>query len=485
LSECFLLPIDIALKGLRGYLRYVDDVRLFGESEDEVRADLIALERHCRERGLIPQVGKFSIRRAHSVDAAMGMLPSFTDPHHEDGGPGLSPLDAKAALLPALGGSPLRVSDKTRLRYVLYRAAPDSEILRRVLLLVPRHPEHTDAFFFYLSTFPYRVPIERLCLRLVDQSPYQFVRGEAWKLLAAYLSLRESLRLGDVSALENQATAIAIKRTPENVAELIGACHFLCAIEAITGKRTSRWLRAQSPLVQALSARSLPSGAMVQGGVAVRYLLSPAQEPGLSLIAALQERRIGPSELGVEDTQLAMPVLTALQVLGVVSGPRRRSDPISAILASRYGVPPEARLWRAALGADYGHGLSMLKMADAAFDVGRSQWLQYQNSFNHAIFLALQRQLQFLGGPGTCTTVDRNGKGVHFGVMLAAAGPFSKAHPTIGMCFRAMNARRNELPGSHPYDKLGKRTRHLTARERNAFVSQLRTSYPALIVLLR
>ena len=48
LAECFLLPIDLALQKRRGYVRYVDDVRLFGATEDEVRADLIELERHCR-----------------------------------------------------------------------------------------------------------------------------------------------------------------------------------------------------------------------------------------------------------------------------------------------------------------------------------------------------------------------------------------------------------------------------------------------------
>ena len=87
LAEYFLLPVDEALHSARGYLRYVDDVRLFGQTEDEVRTELIALERHCRGRGLIPQVGKFAIRRVRSVDAALGMLPSVADPHHEDDDP--------------------------------------------------------------------------------------------------------------------------------------------------------------------------------------------------------------------------------------------------------------------------------------------------------------------------------------------------------------------------------------------------------------
>ena len=178
LAECFLLPIDLALQTLRGYTRYVDDVRLFGATEDDVRADLIELERHCRERGLIPQTGKFAIKRAQSEQAAMGMLPSIVDPQHE--GAGIEKMDkkqARSAFLSAIGGKPYRVTDKTRLRFVLYRADPDTGLLKLVLRLIPRHPEHADAFFAYLGIFGYRKPIERLCLDLVQNSPYPYVRG--------------------------------------------------------------------------------------------------------------------------------------------------------------------------------------------------------------------------------------------------------------------------------------------------------------------
>ena len=37
LAECFLLPIDLVLQKHRGYMRYVDDVRLLGATENEVR----------------------------------------------------------------------------------------------------------------------------------------------------------------------------------------------------------------------------------------------------------------------------------------------------------------------------------------------------------------------------------------------------------------------------------------------------------------
>src|SRR5437867_8334998 len=74
LAECFLLPVDFALRKIPGYTRYVDDVRFFGHTENEVRSAVIELERRCRERGLIPQSGKFAIKKAQSVQEALGML---------------------------------------------------------------------------------------------------------------------------------------------------------------------------------------------------------------------------------------------------------------------------------------------------------------------------------------------------------------------------------------------------------------------------
>jgi len=236
LSECFLLPIDIALRSRKGYVRYVDDVRLFGSTEDEVRAALITLERHCRERGLIPQIGKFAIKRATSVDDAMGMLPSISDPQHtETGDERLDKARSRRLMNSAIDGKPSRVVDKTRLRYVLYRAEPDPDILRIVLRLIPHHPEHADAFFAYVGRFGYRKTIERTCLDLVDKNPYAYVRGEAWHVLAKCCRVPGSSAATRIRRLTDHAIQIAKSRNLGILSETWGACHFLCASEDITG----------------------------------------------------------------------------------------------------------------------------------------------------------------------------------------------------------------------------------------------------------
>jgi hypothetical protein len=485
LAECFLLPIDLVLQKRRGYTRYVDDVRLFGATEDEVRADLIELERHCRERGLIPQTGKFAIKRAQNFQEAMGMLPSISDPQHE--GAGSEKMDkrqARRAFFSAIGGKPYRVTDKTRLRFVLYRAEPDGDLLKLVLRLISHHPEHADAFFAYLGRFGYRKPVERLCLDLVANNPYHYVRGEAWHVLARYSREPRSMTAADPRVLTDRAVNIAKDMSRENFVERWGACHFLCVSEEVTSRHRSRWLKYQAPLLQSLLAPVLPDGAFAKGEVVETFLRRSSPEPGLSVCSALHKRGLTPSTFGLTTAQLPTQVANTLRELGVISAPGATLDPIAEILESRYGVP-RGKSWHTLLAAEYVHALGLLKQAEAAFAGGRSFWLACQNSFNQTVFLALQRHLAVTGHPASCTTIDRTGQLVDFGATLNANGPFSKNCPIIGDCFRDMNARRNHLPVSHPYEKrTAAQSRHLRAQERNKFVARLRTAYRDFVALM-
>ena len=485
LAECFLLPIDLALQKLRGYTRYVDDVRLLGASEDDVRADLIKLERHCRERGLIPQTGKFAIKRAHNVEEAIGMLPSISDPQHE--GAEIEKIDktqARSAVLSAIGGKPYRVTDKTRLRFVLYRAEPDTVLLKLVLRLIPRHPEHADTFFHYLGQFRYRKPIERLCLDLIKYNPYSYVRGEAWHVLARYNRNARSMTAAGRPALIDLAVNIARGKSPEHFVEKWGACHFLCVSEEVASGHQSRWLEYQEPLLQALLAPALPNGAFQRGEVVERFLRRTSPEPGLSVCSAMHERGLTPAMFGVTAARLPSQVRNTLRELGLISSPSPRVDPIAEILNARFSVPT-GKSWRTLLAGEYSHALGMLKQAEAAFAGERSLWLACQNSFNQTVFLALQRHLAATGHAAACTTVNWRGQLVDFGVTLDANGPFSRSCPTIGNCFRDMNTRRNHLPVSHPYQKdTAAQSQHLKAQERNQFVSRLRTAYTDFVALM-
>ncbi len=156
---------------------------------------------------------------------------------------------------------------------------------------------------------------------------------------------------------------------------------------------------------------------------------------------------------------------------------------MAEILHKRYGVP-NAPVWRGLLSGEYLHALQQLTQAETLYAMGRSQWLNYQNSFNNAIFLALQAHLNGLALPGACTTTDRTGKLIKFGVLLDAGHPFALSHPLIAGALRAANDRRNKLPSSHPYDeKTSVRNRALGRREQDTVVGRLTLAYAEVVKL--
>ena len=257
-----------------------------------------------------------------------------------------------------------------------------------------------------------------------------------------------------------------------------GALHFLCVSEKIGGRRYSRFLKYQTPILQSLVAPALPRAAFQSDGVAASFLARSSIEPGLSICPKLHELDIEPRRFGLNATELPSQVQNTLRELGIIASTGGPVDPIAEILERRYGLAGN-KSWQALLGSDYVHALGLLKQAEAAFGSGMSFWLACQNSFNHAIFIAVQRHLNATGHPGTCTVVGRNGQLVDFGVMLDPSGPFARQCPDVANCFRDMNTRRNHLPVSHPYEKKTRlQTRHLKAQERNKFVARLRTAYP-------
>jgi hypothetical protein len=133
----------------------------------------------------------------------------------------------------------------------------------------------------------------------------------------------------------------------------------------------------------------------------------------------------------------------------------------------------------------YAYAAGLLAQADAVFFSGASQWLSLQNSFNQTIFLTLQDCLRRAGDPAAVRTVNRHGELIDFGVTLDQKNAFSTAHPVIADAFRAVNDRRNKLPGSHPYEKRSaSRNQYLKAQERNRFVNLLAKAYAQIVELV-
>ena len=475
LAECFLLPIDEALaREGYPYVRYVDDIRVFGANETAVRKAAIRLEILCRNRGLIPQGKKFGIYRARSLGDAMGGLPSIPPPGEEEAERFLLPAGkAIREFQKALKGKPHRIVDNSRARYVLYRAEPSSRLLAYVLRMLPRHPEHIDAFVHYLAHYEKSKPIIRACTECLLSTPYEYVQGAMWHILARMLAKEQ------MKDFIQEAITI-VKSRDACVALKWGALHFLCIADAAGHGKYANFLRYQEPLLQALLASVIPERCYRGDAIIKGILKRTAFEPGIMLAEEFVRRGMDHHTFVPNEKDLVSQVRNIFRAVGLIKRVGGPVDPIGEIIACRYIVRVWTG-WRPLLGRDYMHAQQILCQAEPVFDSGRSVWLSHQNSFNDAVFVAMQRHLNSRGLAGAMRIMGRDGKRVSFGVLLAAGAQFDKAFPVIADAFRTVNSRRNSVPASHPYESSGTRTRFLTKKERNQLVAKLRKGYQEII----
>jgi len=477
LAEAFFLPIDIQLqKASFRYIRYVDDIRLFGRSENEVREAAIRLEQECRHRGLIPQSSKFDIRELKSASEAMGSLPSIapTDGRGKDE-QSMATIEARKILKSAIGGKPQKVIDKTRFRYVMYRAPEDTEILNLVLRLLPRHPEHIDAFVAYFTNYDNKTRIAKVALSYLETGvPYSYVRGELWHMVARLAGLGEMQRGLPMARKDARYRS-------QCVALSWGVMHFLmkCEVEGLI--RDRRRLAQEHPICRSLLAPIFTDREFLPGGHAVTLLKGTLMEQ-LAGARELQKRNVTLGSLGLRQRDLSHTCSSTLKSLGVIRRQHRRRtrDWVGESLASLYGCN-RTSIWRELLGTEYEHALQFLIEAKARFPGAYSEWLGLQDSFSDIVIRQLFEFLRQKGLDGYSSSTNKNGDLVNYGVLIGKTSKFGTRYPAIAKSLRAAHDRRNKLPGSHPYDKKGgSKNKWLTKKERDKLVPEVKNAIDAI-----
>ncbi len=482
LAEVFLLPLDEAMKrtGIP-YIRYVDDIRVLAKSEEEARRAAIVLEIECRRWSLIPQGSKFKVSHARTIAEALGTLPSIAESTGRDVDEGeLDDASAVSILRDAIKGRPPRVVDKSRLRYVLYRAGASPSVLQRTIDLLPRHPEHIDAFAAYLQNYSKSRPVERLVWSMLGSGVlYDYVEAELWMIAA---------RMGSAQTLAGllQRAQLQARRRPLSFSMRRALLTFFVSCRNVgvyTNGMTIKRLRAQTPYIQSLIVPHFVSGDFKAGGIASE--LVKAALPGMVLAGQMVDRSITVEELGVQVAELEPEVRNVFHGLGLIEGPKQpRFDQVGDVLRIRYGIP-YWKGWRGLLASNYQHALQVLLTAENKFLPDSSGWLSSQNSFNDAVFRALQAYLQSKGLPGAMTMLDPKGKLHPFGRLLDKDTAFSRAFPTMSASLRAGNDRRNSIPDSHPFEfKSGKRTKRLRVRERDELKAKFTSAYGEIVTFV-
>jgi len=471
LAECIMLPIDEIMHNSYVYLRYVDDIKILGQSELEVRKALVNLDILCRERGLIPNSEKTTITYIDDEDRMVQNITPIILYQGISDQKQLPKDDAEKEISRAITRNEdgIEITDKSRLRYVLFRSEQSEKILKLVIDLWDHVPYQIDAFVSFLENYERVDKIIGLCIKDINSSPYDFVRGEAWKILARMCNINECKQL--------TSWAINEVRAKKSSAARIGAYIFLLRCEELGLGAFSKWmLYEDSALIQAISLQHLFIDDKKGIEITAKALQRRIPDPSLSLLTPIVKAQIDISRFGIRSEDLLQVTRNVYFKAGIIRDGRKiRIDVIGNRLSSRYKIQKWNK-WRLLFGSEYEHIYSLLVFAESYYKGYRSAWLGQQDAFNDALFRAFQKFLISKSAPGAIPTTNKNGL-IDYGQLINDI-TFTNAYPLLSFHLSAVHSRRSKLPSSHPYEKrTGKKAIPLKRNEQRIMVAHLSAAY--------
>lgn len=469
LAETHMLPIDKRLgkKNVK-YVRYGDDIRIFGKSRIEVLQGVVLLERECKERGLIPQSKKYEVVKASSIEQAIGKFPSL---QQEEKDTILSnPEQTYQLFAKAFDEKNLDIS---RVKYILKVSGKNEKILGIVLDNLGSYPNLVDEFCQFLSSHTDQEEVGKRIYALCIQKPcaYEYVEGKYWELLSYFpfqsTDKRPMVRTA-IQKLKKSGGKYALKR---------GIYIFLCSTET---SLVLSWLEKESSsLIQAMVIPYIPRQCTDKDEYRKLYQVFSRRsnyEPAVVAISQLMYAFKFDALNALES-----PTRDESGVIKNLLGTPEEIDSIGQIIRNRYRIR-YCRNWRKLLGNDYNHANAILVLGDKAYYIDRSVWVNYTDTFNDVLIKklisSLCRNNPTVKWP---KTTNKYGKSVDYGVLLDRTNQLSRLFPGIVDGFRSLHERRSATPVSHAYKKITTgRTSFVNRKEQNKLYGKLRIAYKEL-----
>lgn len=475
LAESIMLPIDEKMHQNYIYLRYVDDIRILGRSEIEVRKALVELDVLCRERGLIPSSEKTIINNISDEEELIRNIPPILLYQETNGPKQLLGVEADLAIKETLSFSDnsVEIVDKSKFRYFMFRAGPSDNILKIVIGLWVQNPHHIDAFASFLENYSRVEEIVSLCTQEIFQSPYDFVRGEAWKILTRMCTISESRKL--------ITRAIQSVKSRNCSATKIGSYRFLLRCEELGLGSYSKWMMyEEQALIQAISVSNLELNTDYGVELVSKILLRRIPDPSLGLLNPLVKSWMKIERFGLQPKNLLQVTSNVYLKAGIIQEGRRvRGDILGNKLTQRYKITKWNK-WQVLFGSEYQHAYSLIVRAETLYNGFQSDWLAQQDAFNDALFRAFQLFLASKGAKGTIP-ISNAKRLIDYGALINDP-TFTSAYPNLSRNLIAVHRRRCTLPNTHPYEKYsGNKATALKVNEQRKMVAHLTAAYSEII----
>lgn len=441
LSEVVLSYFDSAPRDQSiVYLRYVDDIRLFGQNEKAIRRQLIDLDRTSKSIGLFPQSGKIKI---HTVDDIEDEVKSISNPPEDlyDDDEEIDRRLVHARLLELSRG--LKIDNETRFKYVLARAEPSAILTKRLLQLLQRYPHLHGTIGRHLekSSQLSKVASKQAMGLLRDYDLYPAFTASLLRAMRGRLhrDFRGSLTKYCQDPFKGNRKGPSNPELRAALASVVIASGSVrwTMIEKLATWSGSWWVRAELlPFVRVDLV-----GPATAGSLANRLLRDSQADPSSVAADFLLKHGLVLERPYKDVHACGQHALRAAKVTGRL---HRNEDPIQDFMVETLGDIVKSIDWRAVLGGDYKSTLPKIARWRAYSTTDATSWINLSDTI---MDLVLSRLFAHDGSIGTYTL------GKIGSVLNTATGRFASAYPALYSAAQSIHDLRLESDLSHPITK--------------------------------
>jgi hypothetical protein len=469
LAECVLCYFDQqhGSKPEFRFFRYVDDMVVMAKSNTAAQYAEATLDLSAKELALLTQTKKLGIRELHSASEvraeAEGSVimvsgrrcASPTSPRHKA---------YKKVILDAFENGISRASD---LRFALYRAAPDPDLVDPTWALFERAPFLRDIVCDYFAQFAGQTEASEIAARL-----RKFIAG------------------GKLGFIFDFPAAIALSRAvelsdPADRPELIDACRALVADQNLheflrrTALRVLAQLKDNGPVLTSLRSADVADefkGRLLPELRQVGFPKSSIEKTSNELVSSKNEEATLMAAYVIASANLKLTadpkavghVASAVLVDSGIIKDQVNPDRIRDVLTTRYGADPVDFV--KLLGTKYDRAWQQLRAAQGRFERQPGQYVVAFDNFNQILlfrllktklrgkFPKLQSSDQVWGGPVNSTDLKTR-------------------FPTVAAVFKQIHDVRSAGGQAHPEAAGGRPAKRVSYAERDAIFAKARAAY--------
>lgn len=467
MAEFYLLPIDKALSENNfKYLRYMDDIKIYGKSREEVLNGIILLEKECKERGLIPQTTKYEIIQAKNIKEATGKFPSLKKQELNE-----IKFNTTETYKHFKNAVKLENFDISKVKYILKAGKKHKYVRKWILKNLKMRPELVDEFYQYLLKYSNDPSIGKEIYDMVLSEPtsYEYAEGKYWDLLSFFVfddEYKQFLVDYAITRLDNVNQEYSLK---------LGLYKFLCSEN---NDLVFKYLEKESSaLILMMIIPSLPMIEKEYESLLSSLMDNSYYEPGLmAVVNVISQNKF------YMLTNMGLPTNDPSRVIENYLGKQGNIDSIGQIMKQTYGIP-YCDKWENLLDSDYEHANILLFNACKSYNIDGNAWINYTDTFNEILIrkfiLLLNSKRPNIKWPSLSSKI---GQKVDYGVILDEGTRLYKNYHKIIGPFRNLHLRRNETPTSHAYFKKSNTlTRFVSPEEKKKHSDKIKESYNSLI----